>query len=85
VDLFINGDEEVSSPASRGLLRHDATFSFEASRVESDKLDLATAGIGAATIEVRGKASHAGSAPEEGVNALYELAHQVLQARDLTW
>jgi glutamate carboxypeptidase len=87
--VLINGDEEVSSPASRGLLtklgaEHDATFSFEGSRVESDKLALATAGIAAATIEVKGKASHAGSAPEKGVNALYELAHQVLQARDLS-
>jgi glutamate carboxypeptidase len=87
--VLINGDEEVSSPASRGMLtklgaEHDATFSFEASRAESDKLSLATSGIAAATIEVRGKASHAGSAPEKGVNALYELAHQVLQARDLS-
>jgi glutamate carboxypeptidase len=87
--VLINGDEEVSSPASRGLLtklgaEHDATFSFEASRVDSDKLALATAGIAAATLEVKGKASHAGSAPEKGVNALYELAHQVLQARDLS-
>ena len=87
--VLINGDEEVSSPASRGMLtklgaEHDATFSFEASRAETDKLALATAGIAAATIEVRGKASHAGSAPEKGVNALYELAHQVLQARDLS-
>jgi glutamate carboxypeptidase len=87
--VLINGDEEVSSPASRGMLttlgaEHDATFSFEASRIESDKLALATAGIAAATLEVKGKASHAGSAPEKGVNALYELAHQVLQARDLS-
>jgi len=41
-------------------------------------------GIGAATITVHGQASHAGSAPERGVNALYELAHQILQARDLS-
>ena len=37
-----------------------------------------------ATITVRGRASHAGGAPERGVNALYEIAHQVLQARDLS-
>ena len=33
---------------------------------------------------MQGKASHAGSAPERGVNALYEMAHQVLQNRDLS-
>ena len=49
-----------------------------------DQVRLATSGIGAATLTVRGRASHAGAAPERGVNALYELAHQVLQARDLS-
>ena len=35
-------------------------------------------------LSVRGRASHAGSAPEMGVNALYEMAHQILQMRDLS-
>jgi hypothetical protein len=34
----------------------DATFSFEASRVASGKLALATAGIAAATLDARCKA-----------------------------
>ncbi|MGH7770992.1 MAG: M20/M25/M40 family metallo-hydrolase [Candidatus Binatia bacterium] len=87
--VLINGDEEISSPGSRGLLtklgaEHDATFSVEGSRVESDKLSLATSGIASITLTVRGRASHSGSRPEKGVNALYELAHQVLQTRDLS-
>ena len=87
--VLINGDEEVSSPGSRALItrlgaEHDATLSFEASRVESDKLSLATAGIASVTLKVTGRASHAGSAPERGVNALYELSHQMLQTRDLS-
>ncbi len=49
-----------------------------------DQIRLATSGIGAATITVRGRASHAGSSPHLGVNALYEISHQVLQARDLS-
>jgi glutamate carboxypeptidase len=89
ITVLINGDEEISSPASRHLLTklgsdHDAVFSVEASRVESDKLALATSGIAAITLNVKGRASHAGSAPEKGVNALYELAHQLLQTRDLS-
>src|SRR3712207_38651 len=89
ITVLINGDEEISSPGSRGLLtrlgaEHDTTMSFEASRAESDKLALATAGIASVTLDVRGRASHAGSAPHLGVNALYELAHQVLQTRDMS-
>jgi glutamate carboxypeptidase len=87
--VLINGDEELSSPGSRSLLtrlgaEHDATLSFESSRVESDKIALATAGIASITLKVYGKASHAGSAPHLGVNALYELSHQILQTRDLS-
>jgi glutamate carboxypeptidase len=87
--VLINADEEVSSPGSRSLIsklgaEHDATLSFEASRSESDKLALATAGIASVTLKVEGKASHAGSSPEKGVNALYELAHQILQTNDLS-
>jgi glutamate carboxypeptidase len=87
--VLINADEELSSPGSRALLtrlgaEHDATLSFEASRAESDKIALATAGIASVTLRVYGKASHAGSAPERGVNALYELSHQILQTRDLS-
>ena len=36
------------------------------------------------SIKVTGRASHAGAAPEMGRNALYEMAHQVLQMRDLS-
>ena len=86
---LINADEEISSPGSRSLIarlgkEHDATLSFESSRVEADKLALATAGIASVVLRVQGKASHAGSSPERGVNALYELSHQILQMRDLS-
>jgi glutamate carboxypeptidase len=87
--VLINADEEISSPGSRKLLtqlgaEHDVTMSFEASRAESDKIALATAGIASVVLTVKGRASHAGAAPERGINALYELSHQVLQARDLS-
>jgi glutamate carboxypeptidase len=89
VTVLINADEEISSPGSRSLLtklgaEHDATFSVESSRAESDKLSLATSGIASITLSVKGRASHSGNAPEKGVNAFYELAHQVLQTRDLS-
>ena len=88
ITVLINADEEVSSAGSRGLITelgaaHDAVFSCEGGG-SSDRLALTTAGIGAVLLEVTGRASHAGSAPERGRNALYELAHQVLGMRDLT-
>ncbi len=87
--VLINADEELSSPGSRSTItklgaEHDAVLSFEGSRAESDKLALATAGIASVTLNVQGRASHAGNSPERGINALYELAHQVLQTRDLS-
>jgi len=89
ITVLINGDEEVSSAGSRATLtrlggEHDVVFSCEGARVESDRLSLTTAGIGAVVLNVKGRASHAGSAPERGRNALYELAHQILQTRDLS-
>jgi glutamate carboxypeptidase len=87
--VLINADEELSSPGSRSLItrlgaEHDVVLSFEGSRAESDKLALATAGIASVTLNVQGRASHAGSNPERGINALYELSHQILQMRDLS-
>ena len=89
VTVLVNADEEMSSPGSRHLLtrlgaEHDAVFSCESSRIDSDKLALAMSGIASVILKVKGRASHAGSAPELGRNALYEAAHQILQTRDLS-
>lgn len=88
ITVAINADEEVSSPGSRTLLtrlgrEHDVVFSCEGGG-DDDRLTLTTAGIGSVILTVTGRASHAGAAPEQGRNALYELAHQVLQMRDLS-
>jgi glutamate carboxypeptidase len=86
--VLINGDEEISSPGSRSTItrlagEQDAVFSYEGGG-ENGRLLLATSGIGAAYLAVDGKASHAGAAPDKGVNALVELSHQILQLSDLS-
>lgn len=86
--VLINGDEEISSPGWRSTItrvgsEQDVVFSFEGGGTDGT-LRLATSGIGAAYITVQGKASHAGAKPEDGVNALYELSHQLLQMKDLS-
>lgn len=87
--VLVNSDEEISSPGARAAItqagaEHDAVLSFEASRANDDKISLATSGIGSVELKVEGRASHAGGAPERGINALYELSHQILQMRDLS-
>ena len=86
--VLVNGDEEISSPGSRSTItrvaaEQDAVLSFEGGGSDGG-IRLATSGIGSAYLTVEGKASHAGAAPERGVNALYELSHQILQMRDLS-
>ncbi|KQV78197.1 M20/M25/M40 family metallo-hydrolase [Rhizobacter sp. Root1221] len=86
--VLINGDEEISSPGSRATIARtaadqDMTLSFEAAGADGG-VRLATSGIGAAYLSVEGRASHAGARPEAGINALTELAHQLLQMQDLS-
>jgi len=86
--VLINGDEEISSPGGRSLhtmfgAQQDVVLSYEGGGTDG-QLRLATSGIGAAYLTVGGKSSHAGAAPEKGVNALYELSHQLLQLDDLS-
>ncbi|ARU06628.1 glutamate carboxypeptidase [Comamonas serinivorans] len=86
--VLLNSDEEISSPGSRQLITatardQDAVFSFEGSG-HSGAVYLATSGIGAVYLSVRGQSAHAGANPEAGVNALYELSHQVLQMKSLS-
>ena len=87
VTVLINADEEVSSPGSRGLItrlgrEHHVVLSCEGGG--DDEVRLTTAGIGAFKMTVHGRASHAGAAPDQGRNALYELMHQIMQTRDLS-
>jgi glutamate carboxypeptidase len=89
VTVLIDADEEISSVGSRNIIvregaAHDAVMSFEGGGFPTSQVRLATAGTSAAVLKVTGRASHAGAAPERGVNALYELSHQILQLRDLS-
>jgi glutamate carboxypeptidase len=90
ITVLVNGDEEISSPGHRAVItkmgaEHDAVMSFEGGGgPNTEQVRLATAGIAGVTIKVRGRASHAGSSPERGINALYELAHQMLQMKDFS-
>jgi len=88
ITVLINADEEVSSAGSRGLItklgsEHDIVLSCEGAG-SVDEVRLTTSGIAAVQLRVTGRAAHAGMAPEDGRNAIYELAHQMMQTRDLS-
>jgi glutamate carboxypeptidase len=75
-------DEEIGSESSRKLLetearRSDAVFVLEPSFGPRGLLKTARKGVGEAELLVHGRASHAGLAPQEGINAIHELAHQL--------
>ena len=80
--LLWTSDEEIGSESSRKLIetearRSDAVFVLEPSLGRRGLLKTARKGVGQAELVVHGRASHAGLAPEEGINAVYELAAQL--------
>jgi glutamate carboxypeptidase len=96
LDLAVNkqivflwtSDEEIGSDSSRNLIeteaRHsDAVFVLEPAFGPRGLLKTARKGVGEVDIVVHGRASHAGLAPEEGINAIHELCHQL--SRVLRW
>jgi glutamate carboxypeptidase len=79
-------DEEIGSDASRKLIetearRSDAVFVLEPSLGPKGLIKTARKGVGEAELIVSGRASHAGLAPQEGVNAIHELSRQLLHVQ----
>jgi glutamate carboxypeptidase len=92
ITVLFNPDEEVGSIGSGELIseiadQHDFVLSCEptaaAPAAKNDALLLGASGTATGRMEVKGRASHAGAAPQLGRNALIELAHQLLQSRDV--
>ncbi len=86
--VLFNTDEEKGSFGSRDLIqqeaaRHDYILSFEPTAAEKESFALGTSGIAYIQADIRGKAAHAGAAPEAGVNALVEASDLVLRTLDI--
>ena len=90
--VLFNGDEESGSYGSGETIaalgaEHDVVLSFEPivakAMAKAEGVLLSAAGATSLTMEVKGRQAHAGAAPEQGRNALIELAHQVLASRDI--
>jgi glutamate carboxypeptidase len=85
--VCFNCDEETGSAGSKGLLRqlaqqHDVALCLEPGR-ENDGVVDSRKGSAILELTVKGRAAHAGAAPEQGRNALMEIIHQIGQLSHL--
>lgn len=81
-------DEEVGAPSSSALIerearRSDVVLVLEPSGEPLGSLKTSRKGVGEIAIKVHGRAAHAGLKPEQGINAVQELAVQI--ARVMNW
>jgi glutamate carboxypeptidase len=88
ITVMFNTDEEMGSFGSRDLIQKlanesDVILSFEPTIAIREVMTLGTAGIVYYKVNIKGLASHAGAAPELGVNALVEASDVVLRTMDL--
>jgi glutamate carboxypeptidase len=75
-------DEEIGSHASRAAIEREARAScavlvLEPAGGTRGDLKIARKGVGEVTLEVEGRAAHAGLDPQSGVNAILELSLQI--------
>ncbi|MBK8051195.1 MAG: M20 family metallopeptidase [Anaerolineales bacterium] len=87
ITILVTSDEEIGSGASRALIETEARRAAHVLVLESPLpggvLKTERKGIGTFTVETIGRAAHAGVDPDKGVNAIEEMAHQVLAVHSL--
>jgi glutamate carboxypeptidase len=81
ITLLLDDSEERGSPGSTRLIRalarqHDVEFNMEPGD-PPDALTVWRKGSASVRITVKGRAAHAGMAPQDGRNAAAELVHQL--------
>lgn len=81
INIFFNTDEEIGSPYSRSVVERLAQeaelvlvmeFSDYQERIVTERK-----GVGIFQITALGREAHSGSAPQDGINAIVELAHLI--------
>ena len=88
VILLCTSDEETGTHTSRQIIEELAQKSRLVLCLEPNipggVLKTARKGVGDFTLRVEGRAAHAGSGHQEGVNAIEEMAHHILTLQALT-
>ncbi len=85
--VLMTSDEEVGSIYSEPVIRETAAQAGLVLVMEpatkEEALKTWRKGVGTFTISVEGRPSHAGNAPEQGINAVIELAQQAMRVHAL--
>jgi glutamate carboxypeptidase len=89
VTLLLTSDEEVGSSTSRPIveaeaLQHERVLVLEPAQPPEGALKTWRKGVGAYRITATGRAAHAGVDHDKGINAIEELAHQILDLQNVT-
>ncbi|GAA4712638.1 M20 family metallopeptidase [Brevibacillus fulvus] len=87
--FLCNSDEEIGSVTSRAYIEAEARKSqcvlvAEPGEAHTGALKTARKGVGIFDLKIYGRAAHAGNHHEDGINAVEELAHQVIALQALT-
>ena len=82
VTVLLTSDEEMGSPSSRELIEReagaaDAVLVLEPS-LPGGGIKTSRKGVGRFTVMATGRAAHAGIDPSRGINAIEEIAHQIV-------
>ena len=89
VTVLLTSDEETGSITSRHIieaeaLKHDVVFCLEPAQTPKGSLKTWRKGVGMYGLSVTGRSAHAGADHAKGINAIEELAHQILAIQALT-
>jgi glutamate carboxypeptidase len=87
VTFLFTADEETGSEYSRGLIEQEARNAYAALVLEppipGGRVKTGRKGVGMFELITHGRSAHAGNDPRAGVNAITEMAHQILAINDL--
>src|SRR5215471_4461119 len=87
VTILLTCDEETGSPTGRPIVEAEAGDARVVLVMEppatGGRVKTARKGTGMFTIEVKGRAAHAGLDPEKGISAVLELAKQTVRLHEL--
>ena len=87
ITILLTCDEETGSPSGRSLVEAESKNARAVLVLEppasGGRVKTARKGTGMFTLEVHGRAAHAGLDPEKGVSAVLELARQTVRLSEL--
>jgi glutamate carboxypeptidase len=88
ITVVLNGDEEVGSPTSRPIIEEeakkvDAVFIVEPGQ-PTGAIVTRRKGVGIFKLQITGRSAHAGNNPADGISAIEELAHKIIELHKLS-